>query len=73
MNLNRLGILNHIDEIIITQIHIMRTLHNKFRIEEIIITQLQFIRTLHSEFTRQLTDRKLKMMHPIQQNKPIAN
>jgi len=51
----------------------MRTLHNKFRIEEIIITQLQFIRTLHSEFTRQLTDRKLKMMHPIQQNKPIAN
>ena len=47
----------------------MRTLHNEFLSKEIIITQLQIMRTIHHEFTRQLTDRQLKMMHPIQQNK----
>lgn len=54
MNLNRMGILNHVKEIIFTQLRFMRTLHN------------EFTWTPHNEFTWQQTDSQLKMSHPIE-------
>jgi len=41
-NLNTMGKLNRIEEIIITQIQIMKTLHNEFHTEEIIITTTDY-------------------------------